>query len=85
MAQHTLPVLSFPGFPQVLSAVIDQQIKSVDRVLARQLLTTCDWCSPESSWGACGGGYSCGSTATVHDLKTEQDFCAQHFAEVLRG
>lgn len=83
MAHPTLPVLSLPGFPQVFSRVIDQQIKSVDRTLLgrRQLLTTCDYNTPESSWGACDG-YPCGSMATVHHLESGQEFCPKHFRAV---
>lgn len=34
MSHSTLPVFSHPNFAQVLDAVIDQQIRSVDTVLA---------------------------------------------------
>lgn len=86
MAHSTLPALPLAGFPQVLSAVIDQQIKSVERTLAgyRQFLTTCDYNTPETSWGRCDG-YPCGSVATVHHLESGEEFCPYHFRVVTRG
>jgi hypothetical protein len=79
VAQTNLPVLSYPGFPQVLDSVIGQEIERVERVLAQHQLSPCSHESPESSRGACDGGEPCSDTATVHDLETEQEFCLKHF------
>jgi len=42
-------------------------------------LAQCSWCSPESTPGACDGGYPCQSLATVHDLEDDQAYCLDHF------
>ena len=38
MASETLPVFAYPNFSQVLGALIDQQIRCVDTVLAEAAL-----------------------------------------------
>lgn len=43
------------------------------------LLPPCSWCSPESTPGACDGGYPCRNIATVHDLVEDAPFCRYHF------
>jgi hypothetical protein len=75
VAHTTLAVLSCPAFPQ---AVIDA---ALDRILAIPKLGTCCYESPETSWGA-GDGVPCTQTAIVHDLASELEFCAAHFARV---
>ena len=51
MAQSTLAVFYHPDFPQVFDAAIDQYIR---RILAKPVLSTCDYQSPESSYGEIG-------------------------------
>lgn len=84
MAQHTLAALATQEFPQIFAAAMDRQVALFDRVLtiamAKQNLTTCHYETPESRPGACDGGVPCRSLATVHELASEMEFCAAHFA-----
>lgn len=82
MAQRTLSVLTHPSFPQVFAAAISQ---SVNRVCDTPQLTICCYQDPESSWGACDGGYLCNELAVVHDVSTELDYCFKHYRMVSRG
>ena len=82
MAQTTLPVFSHPNFHSVLDAVLNQEIARVDRILAQAeaetCAETCDYQEPESSVGACDGGFSCSEPAL------ENGFCRKH-QEAARG
>jgi hypothetical protein len=78
MAHSTLPVFSHPHFPQVFNRTIDQAVR---RLLARPQLGVCCYESPETLPGACDG-QPCYRAAIVHDLATDQEFCARHFAAV---
>ena len=85
MAERTLPVLTHPNFPQVLEAVMASEVRRVDRILSiptEPKLPACSHESPETYSGACDGGYGCHKPATVHELETGLDWCAQHFAEI---
>lgn len=64
-----------------LSAVLSLFI---ERILAKPVLGTCDYQTPETSWGACDG-QPCLESATVHDLATDREYCVGHFREVSRG
>lgn len=75
MAQQTL------ARPDTLSAALSLFI---ERILDRPVLGTCDYQSPETSWGACDG-QPCFESATVHDLNSDLGYCAKHFREVSRG
>ena len=79
MAQSTLALSPFPFFPQIVT----EEIRRVDAILARYELSTCQHESPESSYGACDGGFPCRKTATVHDLSTGNEFCLEHFEGVI--
>jgi hypothetical protein len=81
MAQHSLPVLSHPAFPQVFEAAIDQQVR---RLFPQPALSVCCYQSPETFWGACDG-IACLQPATIHDVATELDYCFTHYKAVHRG
>ena len=72
MAQTTLPAFPFPGFPQALDAFVGREIARVDRILAQNEVPTCAYESPESSVGACDGGFAC------TELATADGFCRKH-------
>jgi hypothetical protein len=80
MAHSTLPVLSHPDFPQVLFDALASELRRVQTTLG-----LCAWQSPETSYGACNGGFPCQELATVHHLATDEEFCLSHFREVDRG
>jgi hypothetical protein len=73
VAHSTLSALSTPEFPQVFASTIDRQIEWVDRIAVQSHLVQCyfsdEWCD-------------CRKPATVHHLKSEQEFCLTHFLEV---
>ena len=69
MATQTLSVLTHPSFPQVFKAAIEQELRRVD-------LVRCCFSDPHCD---------CKSVATVHDRKSEQEFCLRHFQAVRRG
>lgn len=77
MAHATLPSLPCPSFPQVLSQALDQEITRVPQ------LSVCCYVYPVE--GFAGGGYECGEVAVVHQIATEQDFCARHWKAASRG
>jgi hypothetical protein len=76
MASDTLPVLSHPSFPQVFDAAMLSEIRRIPS--ARTHLVQCYFADEFCN---------CKELATVHDLKSEQDFCLRHFqmVEVERG
>jgi hypothetical protein len=80
MAHSTLPVFSHPQFPQVTGALFASEVRRVERSLS-----LCAWQSPESSRGACDGGFPCQETAIVTNLADENEYCLSHFREVERG
>lgn len=80
MAHSTLPVLSHLSFPQVAVRAFTFEVRRVEQVLG-----LCAWQSPESSRGACDGGFPCQESATVHHLGTDAEYCLSHFREVGRG
>jgi hypothetical protein len=47
-------------------------------------ISLCCYVPPETSWGACDG-VECSAAAVIHDLASEQDYCAKHWREVGRG
>jgi len=77
MASRNLPFIPLPGFPQFLT----DQIARVDAILERAALMEpgCAYQFPESSVGACDGGFSC------HGRATHGEFCAKHAREVSHG
>jgi hypothetical protein len=79
-AHSTLPVLSHPSFPQVLFDALAFELRRIEKTLG-----LCAWQSPESSRGACDGGFPCQEPATVHHLSTDQPYCLSHFREVELG
>lgn len=80
MSGSTLPVLSRPGFPQVLHSVMASEIRYVEQVLG-----LCAYETPESSWGRCDGGFPCQEPALVSEVESGLPFCLGHFREVDRG
>ena len=76
MAPQTLPAFPFPGFPQALDSFIGREIAYVERLMAENELPTCMYESPESSVGACDGGFPCNRKAT------RDGFCDRHFQEL---
>jgi hypothetical protein len=60
----------------------------VDEVLSRSHshgfhelppLPFCDWCQPETSYGACDGGEECSRLAAVSDVESGQCYCLKHW------
>ena len=45
----------------------------------------CEHETPESSWGACDGGFKCTHLGTVHHLDSERDLCPKHFELAVRA
>lgn len=80
MAHSSLPVFFHPQFPQVFDRALMFEVRRVEK-----LLGLCCWESPESSRGACDGGFPCQEQATVHHLESDNEFCLSHFREVSRG
>ena len=72
MAHSTLPAFPPSGFPQLIPALIEQEIMRVNRILARSELVTC--CFDR-----------CSQRATVEEIATGLEFCRMRFAEVSRG
>ena len=83
MAHTTLAVLSSPNFPQTFIQSIDAQIRRVTEIYD-EYFPVCVWESPETSRGACDGGYPCGAKAKVTDL-VYGPMCVKHFEAVNRG
>lgn len=77
MAAHNLSVLSTPEFPQTFEDAVHYEIRRVAGIVRanyeQPYLCRYDWpgewCDREDK-------------ATVHDLKSEQEFCAWHFRVV---
>lgn len=70
-------------FPQVHSGLtIERLLSIVSQAVATATLPGCCYQTPESSWGACDGGFPCYRPATVHHLASEQDYCARHYYTV---
>ena len=76
MADQHLTALSSPEFPQVFDRCLDQLFQRVERILAASYLSTCAF---EDQFG------DCREVATVHHLKSEHEFCADHFKVISRG
>ncbi len=74
MASRTLPVLTHPNFPQVFDQAVTAEMLRVEYAL-----DLCIWESPESSYGACDGGFQCTQPAEV------EGYCARHYRQVQRG
>ena len=72
----------FFGFPPEILSALDRQIQFIDRIVQREL-ERCEYESPESCQGACDGGFQCSKRATVHDLRTGQEFCLDHFEGIV--
>ena len=41
----------------------------------------CAFESPETTWGACDGGFRCPDLGVVHHLESERDLCYAHFLQ----
>jgi hypothetical protein len=79
-----LQTLQSPAqFISALDREIDALDQIIDRARAKTQLPACCWESPESSWGACDGGFPCYEPATVHELATGLEYCLEHFEEAL--
>ena len=76
MAAQHLTALSSPEFPQAFEDLIDYEVRRVSRIVDQAQLSTCDFADEYCD---------CRDKATVHHLKSEQEFCARHFAAVNRG
>jgi hypothetical protein len=59
----------------------------IERILAKPQLGACcfETVIPHGSTGEEDEVFPCTSSATVHDLATDQEYCAGHFAEVNRA
>jgi hypothetical protein len=82
MAHPNLSNSPFFGFPQPILEALDREIQYIDRIVQREL-ERCEYESPESRLGACDGGFQCSKRATVHDLRTGQEFCLEHFDGII--
>jgi hypothetical protein len=73
MASRTLPAFPLSEFPQVFTALLDHEIREIERIVAsvreRAALPLCSYQSPESSYGACDGGFPCQEPGVVHHLE----------------
>ena len=79
MDHPNLPAFPFPGFPQIIPALIEHEIMRVNRILAAlPEFPTCDYDSPDSPC-------SCRNKATVNEIETGLGYCEGHFPEVERG
>jgi hypothetical protein len=85
MAHPTVAVLHAPNFHSIFSsAALDRYTSDVGRMIERAPLPPCSYEYPEYRRGACDGEpYS--DKGTVHDLASDQEYCAKHFREVSRG
>ena len=79
MDSTTIAALSHPGFQQVLHSIIGQEFKHIERVLG-----PCTHESVERHPGSCDGGVQCQKRATVHDLKSGEEFCLEHFDGIIK-
>jgi hypothetical protein len=80
VAHTNVPQLPRSGFPQVKIQLCPLMAEMVDQAFS---LSTCSYTTPETSWGACDGGFPCGDPAT--SLIDGQAFCAAHARTVSRG
>jgi hypothetical protein len=84
MSVSTLPVLTHPQFPQVLTRALNQE---VTRVTSHPALSLCchETVVEDGGTGEFNQAFPCVQPATIHDLATEQDYCFEHFRAVRRG
>jgi hypothetical protein len=71
MSAQNLPSFPFAGFAQLIPALLEQEIKEVNR-----LLQVCDWSDVYAS---------CREKAVVHHLDSEADLCLHHFQTLNQG
>jgi len=83
MAAQNLTTLTRSEFPQVLAQALNQEVTRVNRVVEAHL-SICCYVSAESRWRACDA-VECRQIATIHDIATEQEYCAAHYRDVQRG
>jgi hypothetical protein len=75
MDHQTLPVFPLSGFPQLIPALIEQEIMRVNRILAQSAQSELVTCCFDR----------CRERATVEEIATGLEFCRIHFfAEVSR-
>jgi hypothetical protein len=84
MAHSTLAALPTPNFHSAFERLTEIHLRCVDKLLAQQHLSPCDYEYAESSKYACDG-VACVETATVSQIDSGREFCAEHFLEVSRG
>jgi hypothetical protein len=72
----------FFGFPQPILDALDRQIQYINQLVDREL-GRCGFETSERCVGACDGGVQCQKRATVHDLKSGEEFCLDHFEGII--
>jgi hypothetical protein len=65
-----LTVLSSPEFPQLFDYEVRRVARIMQQTYEQIFLRRCDWQDEYCD---------CKEQGTVHDLKSEQEFCARHF------
>lgn len=81
MASSRLAAHHSEDFHIVLNACLERYVQDVCRIYERAILPACAYEFPESTPGACDG-QPCSEKGTVHDLTTDQAYCAKHFRAV---
>lgn len=81
MARHTIAISQSLAFHTLL---IEREIARVDRILAENKPSLCCHESPESSGGACDGGFPCYNRADVAEIATGLEYCLTHFEKAVR-
>ena len=70
MAAQNLTALSSPVFPQLFDFEIQRVARILRETREQIFLRRCDWQDEFCD---------CKEQGTVHDLKSEQEFCSRHF------
>jgi hypothetical protein len=68
-------LFALTGLPRLLDALIGNEIRRVDQLLAQPRFAACEY-QPD------GQAFPCGRKAVVTALDSERDYCLEHFREV---
>ena len=82
MTEKQVTPSPFFGFPPEILSALDREIKYIGQIVDREL-EQCAHESAERCVGACDGGVQCQKRATVHDLRTGEEFCLDHFDGII--
>jgi hypothetical protein len=75
VAQSTVALSFSPGFQQLLTKCLDQQIRKVSEIVSQSQLSTCSFEEARNPFG-------CFEAGTVTNLADERDYCSRHFRAV---